>query len=554
MMRPPPVVMRPPRIMTDLRDGGWCARRPRCAGGGARASSVAIASALAAVMALVLAAMPTIAQQPRSQLQGADALAAIYGRILDADFDTAAQQLATCAGIPREACLVLDANRIFWRIQLDPESTALDASFSKVVEEAISRSEAWAAREPKRAEAWFYVGGAYGARSQWRVLRLERLAAARDGKRIKESLERALQLDPTLDEAQLGIGLYQYYADIAPAVAKILRVLLFLPGGDKVEGLKRMLRARERGRLMRGEADFQLHVIYLWYERDFRKALDYLRGLDRTYPRNPLFLQSIAEVYDQYVHDRTESLVQYRALLGRAVRREVHEPALAEARARLGIATQLDALEQTDMAVDELNTVVSSNAPAPYAAVSYAWWRLALAHERMGRHDQAVRAFATAIARVPAGDASDLASRIRASQQRTRVDPVDGEVRRLSIEGARLHDRRDDDRAREVLDRALALRPTDVPTLYRRGVVARATGDLARATAWFDRACSASPSAHPTFVADACIARAEIALDARDLRTARLMFERAASTFGAHEVRRNDALRRARAIVDAPAR
>ena len=44
----------------------------------------------------------------------------------------------------------------------------------------------------ERAEAWFYLGAAYGARVQWRVLREQRLAAARDGKRIKESLERAL--------------------------------------------------------------------------------------------------------------------------------------------------------------------------------------------------------------------------------------------------------------------------------------------------------------------------------------------------------------------------
>ena len=47
------------------------------------------------------------------------------------------------------------------------------------------------------AEAWFYLGAAYGARVQWRVLRQEHLAAARDGKRIKEALEQALALDPS---------------------------------------------------------------------------------------------------------------------------------------------------------------------------------------------------------------------------------------------------------------------------------------------------------------------------------------------------------------------
>ena len=45
-----------------------------------------------------------------------------------------------------------------------------------------------------------------------------------------------------------GIGLYQYYADVAPSAAKMLRFLLMLPGGDKKEGLARMLRARTDGR------------------------------------------------------------------------------------------------------------------------------------------------------------------------------------------------------------------------------------------------------------------------------------------------------------------
>ena len=85
--------------------------------------------------------------------------------------------------------------------------------------------DAWTQREPQRADAWFFLGASYGLRVQWRVLRTERLAAARDGKRIKDALERALALDPDLQDAYFGIGLYHYYADVGavdpegPAVA-----------------------------------------------------------------------------------------------------------------------------------------------------------------------------------------------------------------------------------------------------------------------------------------------------------------------------------------------
>ena len=119
---------------------------------------------------------------------------------------------------------MLDATALWWRIQLDPDSRALDDEFSTSVERAIRTTEAWTVRAPDDAEAWFYLGGAYAARVQWRVLREERLAAARDGKRIKEALERALTLDPEFDDAYFGIGMYRYYADVAPTAAKILQV------------------------------------------------------------------------------------------------------------------------------------------------------------------------------------------------------------------------------------------------------------------------------------------------------------------------------------------
>ena len=78
--------------------------------------------------------------------------------------------------------------------------------------------------------------------------------------------------------------MYKYYADVAPAAAKVLRFLLLLPGGDRKEGLDQMLRARNRGRLLQGEADYQLHVIYLWYERQTPRALQLLAVAARAVP------------------------------------------------------------------------------------------------------------------------------------------------------------------------------------------------------------------------------------------------------------------------------
>src|SRR5688572_17718997 len=179
--------------------------------------------------ALLLGAVAVVPAQERAVrgLSGVPELERGYDAVLDARFDEVprlAQQ--ACGPAPREACLLLEALNIWWQIQLDPHNTARDQAFSARVEAAITAADAWTRREPRRAEAWFYLGGAYGARVQWRSLRGQQLAAARDGKRIKDALERALALDPGLQDAWLGVGLYHYYAAVAPTAARVLRFLL----------------------------------------------------------------------------------------------------------------------------------------------------------------------------------------------------------------------------------------------------------------------------------------------------------------------------------------
>lgn len=321
-------------------------------------------------------------------LTGGPQLVRAYDAIFDARFgDVPALLARTCPPAPAEACQLLDAVSVWWQIQLDPASLARDAQFQSKVDAAIAAADAWTRREPRRAEAWFYLGGAYGARAQWRVLRGERVGAARDGKRIKDALERSLALDPELQEAYFGIGLYHYYADVAPTAAKILRLLLLLPGGDKAEGMTEMRRAREHGALLRDEADYQLHVIELWYEKQPQRALELLTQLRDRHPGNPLFPQLIAHVQDAYVHDLAGSLRTWRSLLEAARTHRVADPPLAEMRARLGMASVLERMNDVDAATEQLRAVIAAKPLAPFGAYAQAQRDLArlLARERVAR-------------------------------------------------------------------------------------------------------------------------------------------------------------------------
>ena len=122
--------------------------------------------ALARATVVLLLASPAAAQE----LTGGAQLVRAYDAIFDARFNELPAVLArTCPPAPAEACQLLDAVGIWWQIQLDPASLARDTQFQSKVDAAIAATVAWTKREPERAEAWFYLGGAHGARAQWRV-------------------------------------------------------------------------------------------------------------------------------------------------------------------------------------------------------------------------------------------------------------------------------------------------------------------------------------------------------------------------------------------------
>jgi hypothetical protein len=461
---------------------------------------------------LLLALLIPTGPAPRALqgLRGADGLVRAYDFILDARFDQVEAELQrACGPAPPEACQVLRATALWWRIQLDPENRSLDDEFTDAVEAAVADCDRWTDRAPEEAEAWFYLGAAYAVRVQWRVLRGEKLSAARDGKRIRDALLEAIELDPDLHDAYFGIGLYKYYADVAPAVLRFLRMLLLLPGGDREGGLREMLRARANGRLLQGEADYQLHIIYLWYEQRTDRALQLLRSLHEHYPANPLFLSQIAEIQDGYEHDIAASLETWRRLLAAAREQRVNLPALAATQARLAVARHLDALHQTDHAIEQLEAVVAHKPAAPYSALALAHLRLGAAHDRLGARSEAVAAYRAAIAATPPGDPHEV-RRQAAEGLRRAPDAEVAEAFRLSIDGWRALENNDTGLAAAALERSLTLNAADPVARYRYGRVLQATRDDAGALAAFELAIRGGRASPPPVLGAAYLEAARL--------------------------------------------
>ncbi len=481
----------------------------------------------------LLAAPGTAPAAPVKGLTHPDALARALQFAYDADFDAADRELRrVCPTVPAAACETARTVALWWQLFLDPFNRNRDAAFMAQAGRAIALADAWAAREPQRAEAWFYVGASYGARLQLRVQRQEYLSAARDGKTIRQALERALAIDPDLHDAHFGIGLYKYYADIAPAVLKFLRWLLALPGGDRQGGLAQMIRTRDAGVLMRTEAAYQLYLIDIWYEQRADRGLVLLEELQARHPHNPLFLVNIAQLHEVYRSDHPAARATYQRLVDGARDGTLREAGLAEVWGQRGVAAQFDALAESDAAIAAWREVLARRPAAPYGVLAATHLDIGRALDRLGRRDEALAAYRAARAALPADDPEGLRRRIDAGLQ-AGPPRAAAEAYRLSLEGWRALERGAVDEAGSALARAVQLTPDDGVVRVRHGLWALARRDTAGAQADFTRALQVRPRPPAPFVARAHLESGHLARAAGARAEAARHYEQAARVRGA---------------------
>jgi tetratricopeptide (TPR) repeat protein len=208
------------------------------------------------------------------------------------------------------------------RAKLPADQHYLDLA-AKVASLAEAQSAAY-----DSAEMQFYAGMGDALAARLYGLRGETRNAARAGVHAREHLLRAIARDPSLADADLGLGLYNYYADTLSAAARILRFFMGIPGGNKQEGIQQLERAIAEGVLTPAEARFYLAICLHNYDQKYEQALQIAGPLAEKYPSNPLFQLIVGDLYAKL--GRKESAAEhYRAAAALPVR----DP---ECRAHLG--------------------------------------------------------------------------------------------------------------------------------------------------------------------------------------------------------------------------
>jgi hypothetical protein len=173
---------------------------------------------------------------------------------------------------------------------VNSDTTPYDAEFDEQVNAVIRKAQARISAGQDVARNELYLGMAYGLEARLTGMRGDDLATARAGKKMRATLLDAIAKDSSLNDAYLGVGIYNYFVDTLPAIVKLIRWVIGLPGGSREEGLRQIERTATRGDLARAEAQFYLAKDYSRpYEHQYQKSLELFQQLAREYPRSGLW-------------------------------------------------------------------------------------------------------------------------------------------------------------------------------------------------------------------------------------------------------------------------
>ncbi|MBI3189295.1 MAG: tetratricopeptide repeat protein [Ignavibacteriales bacterium] len=176
------------------------------------------------------------------------------------------------------------------RILIDLDNESNDERFISLLEKVIDVCDERLDKNEDDVTALFFKGGAIGFRGRLYANREDWVKAANDGRVALPIVQQAYKLAPTNYDVLLGIGIYNYYAELIPEQYPFVKpLMLFFPDGDRVKGISQLRQASEKAMYANIEASYFLIQLMFQYEKQFGNALEIAVKLHQKYPNNVVF-------------------------------------------------------------------------------------------------------------------------------------------------------------------------------------------------------------------------------------------------------------------------
>ncbi len=168
-----------------------------------------------------------------------------------------------------------------------------EAKLRQALSTAMAKANATLAKNPNDIRALYALGASNATLASFEgTAKRSYFTAYSKAKEARRLHQRVLQLDPTFHDARLAVGIYDYVVSVIP---RFFRILFFIGGGDKQNGIKELETAAQKGANASTDARMLLVVVYS-REKKFNQALRLIEELHSKYPRNFLFELSKASI------------------------------------------------------------------------------------------------------------------------------------------------------------------------------------------------------------------------------------------------------------------
>jgi tetratricopeptide (TPR) repeat protein len=306
----------------------------------------------------------------------------------------------------------------FYKEEDDKPDPELVTTFRDLTRRTKELCEARLKRDPKDAEALYYLGASEGLKSAWGAM-VERsfMSALRNGNDAVDHHKEVIKLDPSFTDAKVTIGMYDYVVGSLPLPVKLLASIGGFRGSKK-RGLAALEQVAREGQWAQDDAKSVL-IALLKREGRFRDAYKYASELGAKYPRNYLYrLEAADALVSQAEVDRAtdpaaakkteaEAFAVFESLLA-APASGAPRPPLDLVRFSYGEA--LLVAGQTERAAKEY-LAAAAEPKAEATTATRARLRAAQALDLAGRRDEAVAQYKAVLARPNVYDSHEEAKR-----------------------------------------------------------------------------------------------------------------------------------------------
>jgi tetratricopeptide (TPR) repeat protein len=270
-------------------------------------------------------------------------------------------------------------------------------SFEAKIDETIRVSDAWLKVHPGDPDVLFVLGAAHGIAGRMAIERRQWLRAFSHGRASMKSIHAAVAAAPDLYDAQLGLGMFDYYVDTVPRfVGWLAKIML---GGSRERGMREIAIAAEKGRYAKVAA--QLIQVEIYTEDDFgarnpAEAVRITTEICARYPESPML--EAARIVSLYEARRLDDAVAAARRFLKSV--EVGRfPQVDLAKAHCLLGTLLWARGDREEALEQYRA--GSAATGESAKSRWAAWsvvRQGQILDALGRRPEAVAAYRAAYA------------------------------------------------------------------------------------------------------------------------------------------------------------